>query len=96
MVALVLCTVAVLAAAVFAVWPVSESAGEATGAGSATAAAAAVAQKPTTLEGAVTAQLLKGEINPQQYRVTLERLAARDEQTHPLSVPERGDSSAGA
>lgn len=93
MLALILFTMALLAAAGFAAWPAFKSAEKATGAG--VTGTGAAERKPTTLEGAVTAQLLHGEINPQQYRAALERLAARDDRAHPLSVPGPGDSNAG-
>lgn len=51
---------------------------------------------PTTLEGALTAQLVRGDISRERYRQALEMLAARDDQTHPLSLPDKGDFSAGA
>ncbi|MBB4742902.1 hypothetical protein BJY16_006361 [Actinoplanes octamycinicus] len=51
---------------------------------------------PATFEGALTVQLLRGEISADQYRCALERLAARDDRDHPLSVPERGDPGATA
>lgn len=41
----------------------------------------------TSLEGALTGQLLAGEISATQYRYALARLAARDDERHPLSVP---------
>jgi hypothetical protein len=51
---------------------------------------------PTTLEGALVAQLLSGEISRFQYGNALARLAARDDKRHPMSVPgnERPDASA--
>ncbi|GAA4602852.1 putative iron-regulated membrane protein [Actinoplanes octamycinicus] len=42
---------------------------------------------PDSLEGVLTAQLLAGEISSQQYVRALERIAARDERRHPMSVP---------
>lgn len=96
MLALMVFAMAVLAAAAFAVWPSFTTADKAAGeTRDAVAGDVATAQKPTTLEGAVAAQLLHGEISPQQYRAALELLAARDDQAHPLSVPEKGDSSTG-
>ncbi|MEV0895409.1 hypothetical protein [Actinoplanes sp. NPDC049802] len=41
----------------------------------------------TTLEGALVAQLVHGEINRTQYQAALARLAARDDERNPLSVP---------
>lgn len=42
---------------------------------------------PDSLEGVLTAQLLAGEISRAQYVRALERIAARDERRHPMSVP---------
>ncbi|MFI1990284.1 hypothetical protein [Actinoplanes sp. NPDC020271] len=42
---------------------------------------------PDTLEGVLTAQLLAAEISRPQYTRAMERIAARDERRHPLSVP---------
>jgi hypothetical protein len=42
---------------------------------------------PATLEGALVAQLLAGEISRFQYGNALARLAARDDECHPMSVP---------
>ncbi|GIE31088.1 hypothetical protein Ait01nite_041330 [Actinoplanes italicus] len=42
-----------------------------------------------SLEGALASQLLAGEINPGQYQRALARLAARDNERHPLSAPPR-------
>jgi hypothetical protein len=53
-------------------------------------ASPARAERPdiaTSLEGALASQLLAGEINSQQYRRELARLAARDDERHPLSFP---------
>ncbi|GIF42813.1 hypothetical protein Axi01nite_71240 [Actinoplanes xinjiangensis] len=51
---------------------------------------------PTTLEGALTAQLLRGEINQRQYGRALGRLAARDDERNPMAVPgtDRPDATA--
>jgi hypothetical protein len=45
-------------------------------------------KSPRTLEGALTHQLLTGEINQRQYRTEQARLAARDAERHPLSLPD--------
>ncbi|MFC3988477.1 hypothetical protein [Actinoplanes siamensis] len=50
-------------------------------------APAAPARLPDSLEGVLTAQLLTGEISRSQYLRALERIAARDERRHPMSVP---------
>ncbi|AEV83832.1 hypothetical protein ACWT_2609 [Actinoplanes sp. SE50] len=42
---------------------------------------------PDSLEGVLTVQLMTGEIDSQQYIRALERIAARDERRHPMSVP---------
>ncbi|WIM99123.1 hypothetical protein ACTOB_002762 [Actinoplanes oblitus] len=42
---------------------------------------------PDSLEGVLTGQLLAGEISSRQYVRALERIAARDERRHPMSVP---------
>lgn len=91
---LVLFTTTVLAIVAVVVWPAFRSTEKAEtvtpGAGGAGGAAPLV---PTTLEGALAGQLLRGDINRRQYQSGLERLAARDDQEHPLSVPEKGDFS---
>ncbi len=92
---LVLFNAVILAVVLFAVRPALRGVKHAEGPSDATATRGTVAP-PTTLEGALIRQLLDGEINREQYRCALERLAVRDDQQHPLSVPEKGDSSAGA
>ncbi|MET8152947.1 hypothetical protein ACIBSW_35020 [Actinoplanes sp. NPDC049668] len=42
---------------------------------------------PTSLEGALVAQLVAGEITPAQYRRAVEVLSARDDERHPMDVP---------
>ncbi|MBB4753605.1 hypothetical protein [Actinoplanes lobatus] len=42
---------------------------------------------PTTLEGALVAQLVHGEISRAQYQAALSQLAARDDERNPLAVP---------
>ena len=49
--------------------------------------AAASAPKPETLEGALVRQLFDHKINGVQYLRAMERLAERDADRHPLSVP---------
>jgi hypothetical protein len=44
----------------------------------------------SSLEGALVASLLRHEITPGQYRRAIERLAERDDGTHPLMVPPEG------
>ncbi|MEV6303428.1 hypothetical protein AB0M02_28725 [Actinoplanes sp. NPDC051861] len=43
--------------------------------------------EPTTLEGALVAQLLSSKINRVQYHTALASLAARDDERNPMSVP---------
>jgi hypothetical protein len=43
--------------------------------------------EPETLEGVLARQLLDGEITGAQYRHAVHRLAARDADRHPLSLP---------
>ena len=43
--------------------------------------------EPETLEGVLARQLLDGEITATQYRQAVQRLAERDADRHPLSVP---------
>jgi hypothetical protein len=43
--------------------------------------------KPETLEGVLVRQLLADEINKAQYRRALQRLAERDADRHPMTVP---------
>lgn len=42
---------------------------------------------PTTLEGALVAQLISGEISHLQYHNAQARLAARDDERNPMSAP---------
>ncbi len=42
---------------------------------------------PETLEGVLAGQLLAGEITAAQYRRAVQRLAERDADRHPLSMP---------
>ncbi|MFC7530082.1 hypothetical protein [Actinoplanes sp. GCM10030250] len=42
---------------------------------------------PTTLEGVLVAQLLTGDISRGQYSKALARLAERDDERNPMSVP---------
>ena len=46
-----------------------------------------VAGVPETLEGVLARQLLDGEITGAQYRRAVHKLAERDADRHPLSVP---------
>ena len=42
---------------------------------------------PQSLEGVLCGQLMDGEITRRQYMRSMEGLAARDEERHPLVVP---------
>ncbi|BCJ49066.1 hypothetical protein Asp14428_05410 [Actinoplanes sp. NBRC 14428] len=58
---------------------------------------AAPVREPETLEGALVSQLAAGEISRGQYARAMERLAARDDERHPLAVPpDNGPAGAGA
>ncbi|BCJ48310.1 hypothetical protein GCM10010168_77640 [Actinoplanes ianthinogenes] len=91
---LVLFTMAVLFAVALARWPALG--GPKLTNSAASPPAGDPPTRATTLEGALTAQLVRGEINRAQYQRALERLAAREAEKHPLSAPEKGDPSAGA
>ncbi|MFL6117407.1 MAG: hypothetical protein ACJ786_39555 [Catenulispora sp.] len=45
------------------------------------------ATRPDSLEGVLLVQLVDGEISRRQYVREMERLAARDDERHPLAVP---------
>lgn len=46
-----------------------------------------VDRRPSSLEGVLVDQLIKGDISRRQYLRALENIAARDEERHPLSLP---------
>ncbi|GGN50690.1 hypothetical protein FHR83_009199 [Actinoplanes campanulatus] len=73
----------------FVVWPALRKAIKAESAAP-DEAKADDAPPPTTLEGALADLPLQGEINWAQYQRASERIAARDDEEHPLSVPEKG------
>ena len=50
-------------------------------------AASARSSAPESLEGVLVAQLAATEITRAQYTRAMEKLAARDDERHPLSVP---------
>lgn len=50
----------------------------------------AAAPEPSSLEGALVASLLSHEITAGQYRRAMGRLAERDDDVHPLTVPPEG------
>jgi len=76
-----------MAAAVFTVWSIRRAVREATGAPAGPGAVPAQVRSPQTLEGALTLQLVAGEITGPQYRRAMATLAARDAERHPLDVP---------
>lgn len=47
----------------------------------------AVPESPESLEGVLVRQVLAGEITRAQYRRAVQKLAERDADRHPLSVP---------
>ena len=51
--------------------------------------------QPESLEGVLVAQLVAGEITLNQYVRAMERIAARDDERHPLAVPPEAGSDAG-
>jgi hypothetical protein len=88
MLVLVLITVGLLISAALLLWPHLDGSAP-SGGDRDTAATEAEEQKarPTTLEGALVAQRLRGEISQAQYRNALSRLAVRDDERNPMSVP---------
>ena len=63
--------------------------------GAAAAAAPARSRRPESLEGVLVAQLASDQITQRQYRREMERIAARDDERHPLAVPPETGSDAG-
>jgi hypothetical protein len=47
-------------------------------------------REPVTLEGALVAQLIKGGISRAQYQAAQARLAERDDERLPMSIPDEG------
>ncbi|MEU4421578.1 hypothetical protein AB0F81_13200 [Actinoplanes sp. NPDC024001] len=80
---LVIITVTLIITAVMLLWPRLGDSANAEGEVRADAEKAA----PTTLEGVLAAQLVGGEISQDQYRNALARLAERDDERNPMSVP---------
>jgi hypothetical protein len=89
---LFLLAVGLLAAVGYASWPAISAARKTEAAERDRTDAATPETGPTTLEGALAAQLIGGRISPRQYQLALARLAVRDDAAHPLSVPETGES----
>ncbi|MEV4703011.1 hypothetical protein [Actinoplanes sp. NPDC049316] len=91
MLLILLLTAALVGACAYTVWPRDDEAA------SADAGREAPAHEPVTLEGALVVQLVAGEISRPQYVHAMEKLAARDDERHPLAVPpDNGPAAAGA
>jgi hypothetical protein len=88
MIFMLVLTVILLAMVAATVWSAvtDTEAGEA-GAATKDAEAVPVPATPETLEGVLARQLMDGEITGAQYRRAVHRLAQRDADRHPLSVP---------
>jgi len=88
---LTLFIVVVIAVVGFAVWPaLADTSGEPPGTRASAAAADLAGRgeaKPESLEGVLVVQLMAGEITRSQYLHSIEGLAARDDDRHPLAVP---------
>ncbi|GGN97500.1 hypothetical protein GCM10010112_89840 [Actinoplanes lobatus] len=78
-------TVALVLASAF--WPEPEQEQEPAGTETGPAAVPEPPAGPTTLEGALVAQLISGEISARQYRRAVAKLAARDDQRQPVRPP---------
>ncbi|MEV6596657.1 hypothetical protein AB0M36_07270 [Actinoplanes sp. NPDC051346] len=77
-----------LAAAAMVAWPkIRWAAQDATSEPAGPSAAPVPERSPQTLEGALTLQLVAGEITGPQYRHAMSTLAARDAERNPLEVP---------
>lgn len=59
------------------------------------ASVAVGSSRPESLEGVLVAQLATQEITRGQYLREMERIAARDDERHPLTVPPETGSDAG-
>jgi len=86
-----------IAACVFTFWPASggasQSAADPGRSGNDTSTADRA--MPESLEGALVAQLVSGQISGRQYVHAMEMLAARDDERHPLSVPPENGPAGG-
>ena len=74
----------------FAVWPLFDGSPERSRSPHASAAATkpnGPPSAPESLEGVLVVQLMAGEISKSQYLRSIEGLAARDDDRHPLAVP---------
>ncbi|MEU8240955.1 hypothetical protein AB0C07_22155 [Actinoplanes missouriensis] len=86
---LVLITLTLIIAGGLLMWTEKDQlAGQDSPGGGSGADDAGPAAVPTTLEGALVVQLLGGAITRAQYRAALARLAERDDDRHPMSVPD--------
>ena len=86
MIFMVLLTITLAAVVVATAWSAVKDADD-TEAQATEAEAVPVPAVPETLEGVLARQLLDGEITGPQYRRAVQRLAERDADRHPLSVP---------
>jgi hypothetical protein len=88
MVFLALVTLAMVVFLVAAAWSALSEAKTDDKAGSAKdSARAREVARPGTLEGVLVRQLMDGEISGPQYRRAMRRLAERDADRHPMTVP---------
>jgi hypothetical protein len=86
MIFMVLLTITLAAIVVATAWSAVKDADDAPATKN-EAEAVPVPAVPETLEGVLARQLLEGEITGPQYRRAVQRLAERDADRHPLSVP---------
>jgi hypothetical protein len=84
---MVLLTITLAGIVVVTAWSAVKDADKDAADGTAEAEAVPVPAVPETLEGVLARQLLEGEITGPQYRRAVQRLAERDADRHPLSVP---------
>jgi hypothetical protein len=87
MIFMVLLTITLAAIVVATAWSAVKDADKDAAATTTEAEAVPVPAVPETLEGVLARQLLEGEITGPQYRRAVQRLAERDADRHPLSVP---------
>jgi hypothetical protein len=83
---LICMVVTLLFLAVVLLWPQPDNSAQADG-DAGTGKPDGKKASPTTLEGALVAQLISGEITRAQYHAAVARLAARDDERSPLTVP---------
>ncbi|WP_433790139.1 hypothetical protein [Actinoplanes sp. CA-252034] len=87
MVVLLVATLGLIVAAALAFWPSRDERAEPDRAATALEHGHAEPAVPGSLEGVLTAQLIGGEITRSQYLRAQEKIAARDEERHPMIVP---------